>query len=61
MMPNSERFILNRMTPVIIAIATSMMSVSAMFVKISLIVNASLNLVMISPVFRAAKNFIGSL
>ena len=56
MMPNSERFILNRIMPVTIVIATSMMSVSAM-----LIVNASLNLVMMSPVFRDAKNFIGSL
>lgn len=57
---NSLLFILNRIIPVMTAIDTSIISVRAMFVNTSFIVNASENLVMISPVFLVAKNLIGS-
>ena len=47
------------MTPDITAMEISITNDKAMLVKISLIVNASENLVVISPVLRVEKNFIG--
>ena len=54
-------FIRNKITPVTSAIPISIINVSAIFVKISFIVKASENRVVISPVFLAEKNFIGNL
>ena len=60
-MLNNFGFIRNNITPVTEAIETSIIRESAMLENIFLIVKASENLVVISPVFLEAKNFIGSL
>ena len=60
-MANSVIFIRNRITPVTLAIPISIIKVKAILVKMSFIVKASENRVVISPVLLDAKNFIGSL